>query len=170
METLHCDIYCGNCRDTGNYLRSSLSFRNNSDILNIIFFLPNTPFKTLVVFDFFINTLYLTGIPSPFSRFFTSKNTIILPNFLVWKFCGKAQFPHSSGRIAFPGNQLKLRYFCIVVCLVPTLHLPQTRENKIEKKTTRSDHQQLMPIFYLSVYMYQQCEYCIIVPQLCYLC
>ena len=101
METLYCDIYCGNCRDTGNYLRSSLSFRNNSDILNIIFFLPNTPFKTLVVFDFFINTLYLTGIPSPFSRFFTSKNTIILPNFLVWKFCGKAQFPHSFGRIEY---------------------------------------------------------------------
>ena len=60
----------------------------------------NTPFKTLVVVGFFINTLYLTGIPSPFSRFFTSKNTIILPNFLVWKFCGKAQFPHCFRRIA----------------------------------------------------------------------
>ena len=24
------------------------------------------------------------------------KNTIISPNFLVWKFCGKAQFPHSE--------------------------------------------------------------------------
>ena len=23
-----------------------------------------------------------------------------IPNFLVWKFCGKAQFPHSFGRIA----------------------------------------------------------------------
>ena len=23
---------------------------------------------------------------------FTAKNTVILPNFLVWKFCGKAQF------------------------------------------------------------------------------
>ena len=23
------------------------------------------------------------------------KNTVISPNFLEWKFCGKAQFPHS---------------------------------------------------------------------------
>ena len=30
----------------------------------------------------------------------TVKNTVISPNFLVWKFCGKAQFPHSFGRIA----------------------------------------------------------------------
>ena len=29
-----------------------------------------------------------------------AKNTIISSNFLVWKFCGKAQFPHSLGRIA----------------------------------------------------------------------
>ena len=27
----------------------------------------------------------------------TAKNTIISPNFLKWKFCGKAQFPHISG-------------------------------------------------------------------------
>ena len=31
---------------------------------------------------------------------FTAKNTVIPPNFLVWKFCGKAQFPHSFRRIA----------------------------------------------------------------------
>ena len=30
----------------------------------------------------------------------TAKNTVILPNFLVWKFCGKAQFLHSFWRIA----------------------------------------------------------------------
>ena len=28
----------------------------------------------------------------------TVKNTAISPNFLVWKFCGKAQFPHSFGQ------------------------------------------------------------------------
>ena len=32
--------------------------------------------------------------------YITVKNTVIPPNFLVWKFCGKAQFPHSFGRIA----------------------------------------------------------------------
>ena len=30
----------------------------------------------------------------------TANNTVISPDFLVWKFCGKAQFPHSFGRIA----------------------------------------------------------------------
>ena len=29
----------------------------------------------------------------------TAKITVILPNFLGWKFCGKGQFPHSFGRI-----------------------------------------------------------------------
>ena len=34
---------------------------------------------------------------------FAEKNTIISPNFLVWEFCGKTQFPHSFGRTAhFP--------------------------------------------------------------------
>ena len=30
----------------------------------------------------------------------TVKNIIISPNFPVWKFCGKAKFPHSFGRFA----------------------------------------------------------------------
>ena len=30
----------------------------------------------------------------------TAKNTVISPNFLVWKLCGKTQFPHSFGRFA----------------------------------------------------------------------
>ena len=34
------------------------------------------------------------------TQIITGKNTIISPNFLLWKFCGKAQFPHSLGRIA----------------------------------------------------------------------
>ena len=28
----------------------------------------------------------------------TAKNTVISPNFLVWKFCGNAQFPHQEIR------------------------------------------------------------------------
>ena len=32
--------------------------------------------------------------------FDTAKNTVISPNFLVWEFCGKTQFPHIFGRIA----------------------------------------------------------------------
>ena len=27
-----------------------------------------------------------------------AKNTVLSPNFLVWKFCGKTEFPHSFGR------------------------------------------------------------------------
>ena len=54
---------------------------------------------------------------------FTGKNTVISTDFLVWKFCGKAQFPHSFGpfvrnyaetvpfrKIFTPWNQVKLRY------------------------------------------------------------
>ena len=54
-----------------------------------------------------------------------AKNTVISPDILVWKFCGKTQFPQSLVRIAqnyaeivpfhkifTPGNQVKLRYFC----------------------------------------------------------
>ena len=58
------------------------------------------------------------------ATFHCEKYRNISPDFLVWKFCGKAQFPHSFGRIArnyaetmtfrhlsTPGNQVKLRYF-----------------------------------------------------------
>ena len=40
---------------------------------------------------------------SPFKKlkiYYIEKNTVISPNFLVWKFCGKAQFPHTFGQIA----------------------------------------------------------------------
>ena len=55
---------------------------------------------------------------------FIGKITVISPDFLVWKFCGKVQFPHSFGqftqnyaeavpfyKISTPGNQVKSRYF-----------------------------------------------------------
>ena len=32
-------------------------------------------------------------------KMFTTKNTVISPDFLVFKFCGKAQFPYRFGRI-----------------------------------------------------------------------
>ena len=51
--------------------------------------------------------IWLNTRQNIFSR--TSSNTLISPNFLVWIFCGKAQFPHSFGRFAcrncsFPQN------------------------------------------------------------------
>ena len=55
---------------------------------------------------------------------YTAKNTVISPEFLVWNYCGKAQFLHSFGQFArnyaetvpfrkifTSGNQVKLRYF-----------------------------------------------------------
>ena len=68
----------------------------------------------------------------------TAKNTVISPNFLVWKFCGKAQFPHSYGRfvrnyaetlpfhkISTPENQVKSRYFwqCTVTITIMIIQL-----------------------------------------------
>ena len=35
-----------------------------------------------------------------YTAVYTTKNTVILPNFVVWKFCGKAQFPHSFRQFA----------------------------------------------------------------------
>ena len=56
--------------------------------------------------------------------YFTEKNPVISPSFLVWKFCGKAQFLHRFGRIvrnyaetvhfhkiSTPVNLVKLRDF-----------------------------------------------------------
>ena len=53
-----------------------------------------------------------------------AKNTVISPNFMVWKFCGRSQFPHSFERIvrnyeetvpfhksSASWNYVKLRYF-----------------------------------------------------------
>ena len=49
-------------------------------------------------------SLLLTFIPSSFSHLLfsiiTAKDTVALPNFLVWKVCGKTQFLHSFERIA----------------------------------------------------------------------
>ena len=49
-------------------------------------------------------SLLLTFIPSSFSHLLfsiiTTKDTVALLNFLVWKVCGNAQFLHSFGRIA----------------------------------------------------------------------
>ena len=33
----------------------------------------------------------------------TAQNTAVSPNFMVWKFCGKVQFPHTRN-CAFPQN------------------------------------------------------------------
>ena len=68
---------------------------------------------------------------------FTTKNTVISPNFLMWKLCGKAQFPQSFGRfaqnfaetlpfhkISIPGNQVKIWYFS--QCFLPQKEPPKS--------------------------------------------
>ena len=70
------------------------------------------------------------GIIDKCTKSSTAKNTVISPDFFVWKFGGKAQFPNTFGQIArnypetlpfhkisAPGNQMKLRYFCNIHCL-----------------------------------------------------
>ena len=39
-------------------------------------------------------------LPSGYFNRYTAKNPVISPDFLVWKFCGKAQFPHNFGLFA----------------------------------------------------------------------
>ena len=56
----------------------------------------------------YISIIIESYIGSQMNLIFTAKNTVISPNFLVWKFCGKAQFPNSFGKLcrncAFPQN------------------------------------------------------------------
>ena len=66
----------------------------------------------------------------------TAKNTIISPNFLMWKFCGKAQFSHSFGQIAFPKifHTMKLGEITALYAVVCF----GKNEKNIAKKLTRS--------------------------------
>ena len=60
-----------------------------------------------------IHTFQIASIHYVFRTFsqngITAKNIVISPNFLVWKFCGKAQFRHSFG---FRVNRPKLCRNC----------------------------------------------------------
>ena len=83
----------------------------------------------------------------------TAKNTVISPNFLVWKFCEKAEVPHSFGRIAnrpkicrncaFPQNfnTRKLGEIALVFFVVWSKNHHQTansRCNEIHKFSRKS--------------------------------
>ena len=46
-------------------------------------------------FSYFSPTFF-----SPIRYIILAKNTVISPNFKVWKFCGNAQYPHKFGRFA----------------------------------------------------------------------
>ena len=48
----------------------------------------------------------------------TAKNIVISSNFLVWKFYGKAQFPHSFGEIALDEITVFLVVLVVTVKLV----------------------------------------------------
>ena len=62
----------------------------------------------------------------------TAKNTLISPDFLMWKFCGKAQFPQSFGqiirnyaetvpfhKISTPGNEITV-FFAVYNMVIVT--------------------------------------------------
>ena len=67
---------------------------------------------------------------------FTAKNTAISPNFLVWKFCGKSQFPQFSlrGNCAFPENfrTRKLGEITIFHAVVVVFNKPDFSTNPVE--------------------------------------
>ena len=54
--------------------------------------------KSYSIFQVHLTAIYEIKDPSVSQT--TTKNIVISANFLVWKFYGKAQFPHSFGRIA----------------------------------------------------------------------
>ena len=75
----------------------------------------NVVLHSIFLFIFLLRTYYVCN---------TALNTVISPNFLMLRFCGKAQFPYSFGqstrncaktvpflKISTPENLVKLRYF-----------------------------------------------------------
>ena len=68
----------------------------------ITYFLVNPIVRKLVTWAMRLQRLtfffWKTGVKKVFTH--TAKSTATSSNFLVWEFCGKAQFPHSFGRIA----------------------------------------------------------------------
>ena len=59
----------------------------------------------------------------------TAYNTVTSPKFLVWKFCGKAQFSHSFGRFArnyaetaFPQNFITRKLWYFTQCKSPFMN------------------------------------------------
>ena len=65
----------------------------------------------------------------------TAKNTVISPTFLVWKFCGKAQFPHSFGRNY---SILRSAEYCISKLILVTLYYKTDfKKNALTLKSLR---------------------------------
>ena len=75
----------------------------------------------------------------------TAENTVISPNFLVCKFCGKGKFPHNFGQIAqnyaetvpfhkisAPGNSVKIPSFLFINDFSSQSHFSQMPYNKLE--------------------------------------
>ena len=80
----------------------------------------------------------ISGFSGLSTRNLYCEKTVISPDFVMWKFCGKAQLPHSFGRItrnyvetvpfhkiSTPGNQVKLRYFsqCFLCRLIMVAYI-----------------------------------------------
>ena len=76
------------------FFGSSCVHRNSSLISDRNFCLPFRFIYDLIT----INNKYFE---KTFRIIYTVKNTVISPDFLAWKFCGKAQFPHSFGRLRY---------------------------------------------------------------------
>ena len=83
------------------------------------------------------------------SRHSHCENSVISPNFLVWKFCGKAHFPHSFGlfarnyeetvffhKISTPGSQVKLRKF-LQCNFMSDINFPCSAEVQLEAVAQR---------------------------------
>ena len=68
----------------------------------------------------------------------TAKNIVISPNFVMWKFWGKAQFQHSFGRVTRNYAEIvlsiKLRYFsqCRMTHFNISVAVKRRRDNKIK--------------------------------------
>ena len=92
------------CKQMWNFLEQNwlkyFQLQGFFKILFKIFFTKSV--KMFPIYSVLILLKFLFKVQSQINKLTrsTTYNAVISPNFLVWKFCGKVQFPHSFRRIA----------------------------------------------------------------------
>ena len=86
---------------TLNFISAKISLRNIFSFLEICMAFIRLNFKLCI--SYVISCSKATLLAQAIS----AQNTVISPNLLLWKFCGKAQLPQSLGKL--PGTMQKLR-------------------------------------------------------------
>ena len=125
--------------------------------------------QSLSVSEILTSSLYDTHVFFPHVREYsnTTNNTVISRNFLIWKFCRKAQFPYSFGRFArnvrkmclstkFSNQEIRRNYGILrsVNIKISFLRVSFTAEKKRNHLINRKLYDKQKEFYYFSVCSY----------------